>query len=109
MRRPPQARRPKPHHRRTKGEKANKKQMACVGAVYSIKPFVRTPDDVLDEVLRDRCSDDRPGPDFIRHVWAEMSRDVESANRSAPDDASACSGTLTRSATHRATTDRWSA
>src|SRR5262249_25459322 len=35
MRRPPQEG-PKPHHRRTKGEKANKKQMACVGAVYSI-------------------------------------------------------------------------
>ena len=32
MRRPPQEG-PKPHHRRTKGEKANKKQMACVGAV----------------------------------------------------------------------------
>jgi len=40
MRRPPQEG-PKPHHRRTKGEKANKKQMACVGAVYTIEPFVR--------------------------------------------------------------------
>ncbi|AGA25620.1 ISKra4 family transposase [Singulisphaera acidiphila] len=75
MRRPPQEG-PKPHHRRTKGEKANKKQMACVGAVYSIKPFVRTPNDVLDEVLRDRCSDDRPEPTH-KHVWAEMSRDIE--------------------------------
>jgi len=45
---------PRRHHRRTKGEKANKKQMACVGAVYSIEPFVRTADDILDEVLRDR-------------------------------------------------------
>ena len=44
---------PRPHHRRTKGEKANKKQMACVGAVYSIEPFVRTAEDILDEVLRD--------------------------------------------------------
>ena len=52
MRRPPQDG-PRPHHRRTKGEKANKKQMACVGAVYSIEPFVRTADDILDEVLRD--------------------------------------------------------
>src|SRR3954454_14502949 len=32
MRRPPQEG-PKPHHRRTKGRKANNKQMACVGAV----------------------------------------------------------------------------
>src|SRR5512135_693371 len=38
MRRPPQDS-PKPHHRRPKGEKANKKQMARVGAVYSIEPF----------------------------------------------------------------------
>jgi hypothetical protein len=52
MRRPPQDG-PRPHHRRTKGEKANKKQMACVGAVYSIEPFVRKADDILDEVLRD--------------------------------------------------------
>ena len=26
--------------------------MACVGAVYSIEPFVRTADDILDEVIR---------------------------------------------------------
>ena len=42
---------PKPHHRRTKGQKANKKQMSCVGAVYRIEPFVRKPEDVLT-----RCS-----------------------------------------------------
>src|SRR3982751_3948809 len=33
MRRPEPDDGPRPHHRRTKGEKANKKQMACVGAV----------------------------------------------------------------------------
>jgi hypothetical protein len=75
MRRPPEAE-PKPHHRRTKGEKANKKQMACVGAVYSIKPFVRTADDILDEVMRHEKAKDRPGPQH-KHVWAEMSRDVD--------------------------------
>jgi hypothetical protein len=74
MRRPPQ-RGPKPHHRRTKGEKANKKQMACVGAVYTIEPFVRTADDILDEVLRDERSGDRPEPQH-KHVWAEMTRQV---------------------------------
>jgi hypothetical protein len=61
MRRPPQDG-PRPHHRRTKGEKANKKQMACVGAVYTIEPFIRRADDVLDEVLRDERAGDRPGP-----------------------------------------------
>ena len=38
------------HHRRGKGEKANKKKMAAVGAVYTIEPFVRTADEVIDEV-----------------------------------------------------------
>jgi hypothetical protein len=56
MRRPPQEG-PKPHHRRTKGQKANQKQMARVGAIYTIEPFVRSADDILDEVLRD----ERPG------------------------------------------------
>jgi hypothetical protein len=74
MRRPPQDG-PKPHHRRTKGEKANKKQMACVGAVYSIEPFVRTADDILDEVIRHEKIKDRPEPAH-KHVWAEMSREI---------------------------------
>jgi hypothetical protein len=66
---------PKPHHRRTKGEKANKKQMACVGAVYTIEPFVRRAGDILDEVLRDKRAADRPEPRH-KHVWAEMTRQV---------------------------------
>ena len=75
---------PRRHHRRTKGEKANKKQMACVGAVYSIEPFVRTADDILDEVLRDQRGDDRPAPTH-KHVWAEMSRDLDGEPLSAKD------------------------
>jgi hypothetical protein len=67
---------PKPHHRRTKGEKANKKQMACVGAVYGIKPFVRKAEGIIDEVLRDKRAKERPEPQH-KHVWAEMTRQVE--------------------------------
>lgn len=67
---------PQPHHRRTKGEKANLKRMACVGAVYSIEPFVRTADAILDEVWRDKRAKDRPKPQH-NHVWAEMIREVE--------------------------------
>jgi hypothetical protein len=67
---------PKPHHRRTKGEKANKKQMACVGAVYSIEPFVRTAGDLLDEVVRHRKAERRPRPRH-KHVCAEMTHDVD--------------------------------
>lgn len=74
--RKPQSEGPRRHHRRGKGEKANKKRMACVGAVYSIGPFVRTADDILDEVLRDECAKKRPRPQH-KHVWAEMTREVE--------------------------------
>ena len=74
MRRPPQEG-PKPHHRRTKGEKANKKQVACVGAVYSIEPFVRGAEDIIDEVLREEKAERRPVPQH-KHVWAEMTREV---------------------------------
>jgi len=74
MRRPPREG-PKPHHRRTKGEKANKKQMACVGAVYTIEPFVRRAEDIIDEVLRDRKAEERPEPQH-KHVWAEMTREI---------------------------------
>jgi len=75
MRRPEPEDGPKPHHRRTKGEKANKKQMACVGAVYSVEPFVREAEDIIDEVLRDEKAKQRPEPQH-KHVWAEMTRPV---------------------------------
>ena len=38
-----------PHHRRGKGEKANTKRMAAVGAVYTLDPLVRTTDELIDE------------------------------------------------------------
>ncbi len=79
---------PRPHHRRTKGEKANKKQMACVGAVYTIDPFVRGTDDILDEVLREGRGEDRPEPNH-KHVWAEMTREIV-GERSRPRRPSSC-------------------
>jgi hypothetical protein len=60
-------------HRRGKGQKANKKQMAYVGAVYSIDRFPRTVEQVMDELLRNERSHDRPTPQHKR-VWAEMTR-----------------------------------
>ena len=35
-----------------KGEKNGQKRMACVGGVYSVNPFCRTVEEVLDEILR---------------------------------------------------------
>ena len=59
------------HQRRGKGEKANKKKMAAVGAVYTIDPFVRTADDVIDEVMRKTAAKRRPLPTHKR-VRAEL-------------------------------------
>jgi hypothetical protein len=58
-------------HRRGKGEKANTKRMAAVGAVYTIKPFVRTADEVIDEVMRKEARQRRPSPQNKR-VRAEL-------------------------------------
>lgn len=62
--------------RRGKGEKANKKQMAYVGAVYTIDRFGRTPEQVIDELARKERAADRPTPQHKR-VWAEMTRVAE--------------------------------
>jgi hypothetical protein len=62
--------------RRKKGEKKNKKKMACVGAVYSIDPFVRTPADILDETQRQACAVDRPVP-YHKRVEAQLLDDKE--------------------------------
>lgn len=62
--------------RRKKGEKANKKRMACVGGVYTIDPFVRTPEEVVDEVLRDARKADRPKP-CHKQLRAELTRQID--------------------------------
>jgi hypothetical protein len=59
------------NHRRGKGEKANKKRMAAVGAVYTIEPFARTADEVIDEVMRKKAAGRRPRPAHKR-VRAEL-------------------------------------
>lgn len=75
MRRPKRSG-PRKSPRRTKGEKANKKQMAYVGAVYTIDRFVRTPDQIIDELQRRQRQAQRPKP-CHKHVWAEMTCVVE--------------------------------
>lgn len=54
------------HHRRGKGQKANKKRMAVVGAVYTIDPFVRKTDEVIDELQRKKAGKRRPDPQHKR-------------------------------------------
>jgi len=67
------AHKPSPGSSDGRNERKSKKQMAYVGAVYTIAPFRRTTDDVLDEIARRARADDRPQPQHKR-VWAEMTR-----------------------------------
>jgi hypothetical protein len=45
-----------------RGEKNGQKRMACVGGVYSVAPFSRTAEDVLNEILRKKKQQQRPKP-----------------------------------------------
>jgi hypothetical protein len=60
---------------RKKGEKANKKQMACIGSVYSVDPNVRSPEELVAILFRDP---DRPKleqpPACHKRYWAELTR-----------------------------------
>lgn len=57
---------------------------AYVGAVYSIEPFVRAPQDVLDELLREQAAARRPRPQGKR-LWAEMAAAREGSLTSGSD------------------------
>ena len=68
---------PPPPGHRTKGDKASRKRMATVGAVYSVDRYVRTPEEVVAALFRDepqtpRAS--RPTPRH-KHVWANLPQD----------------------------------
>lgn len=51
-------------------------KIACVGAVYTIAPFYRTPDDVIDEVTREQAHKRRPIPQE-KHVQAHLLKGKE--------------------------------
>jgi hypothetical protein len=63
---------------RKKGEKANKKQMACIGCVYTVEPLKRTPEELVKILFRD---EDRPKltPSTAKQkrYWAELSREID--------------------------------
>lgn len=72
-----ESKRPKLGKRVSKGEKRNSKRMAMVAAVYSIAPFVRTPDDIVRELrpVQDLARR-RPRPENKR-VWASLEMSAE--------------------------------
>jgi hypothetical protein len=62
--------------RRGKGEKANKKKMATVAAVFTQQPRVRTPEDVIGSLFdperqRTKKAERSPGPEHKR-IWASL-------------------------------------
>lgn len=61
--------------RQSKGEKAQKKQMACVGAVYTIALFPRPAEEVVEEVFRRERNADRPRPRH-KQMRAELTREI---------------------------------
>lgn len=68
-----------------KGEKNGQKRMACVGGVYSVAPFRRTADDVLNEILRKEKQEERPEPQNKR-LRAVLTRQVDDTEVNAKDE-----------------------
>jgi len=62
--------------RLSKGEKKNAKRMATVAAVYTIAPFVRTPEDLVGDGGSPRHGPQRPRPEQKR-VWASLEKTPE--------------------------------
>src|SRR5450631_2305213 len=65
-----------PKRRLTKGQKANKKRMATVAAVFTRAPWVRTPQQVVESLFptRRRTAGDAPTPPRPenKRVWASL-------------------------------------
>jgi hypothetical protein len=62
--------------RLSKGEKKNAKRMACVATVYTIAPFVRTPEEVVAPPGCTPVKKPRSGPEQKR-VWASLEKEPE--------------------------------
>jgi len=73
---------PRQSTRLAKGEKRNRKRMATVAAVYTVKPHVRTADEIIAglrsvravQSLANRAK--RPRPEYKR-VWASLQRSTQ--------------------------------
>lgn len=74
--------------RLSKGEKANRKRMATVCAVYTVAPWVRTPESLVERMrgLRDATRSPRPRPEHKR-VWASVTKPAKEAIAEAFEEA----------------------
>lgn len=71
--------------RLTKGEKSNAKRMATVASVYTINPFVRTAQQIVNPSDSDRKTK-RPKP-IGKRVWASLAKQPETVIQEAFDEA----------------------
>jgi len=61
---------------RKKGEKANKKQMACIGCVYTVDPHCRTPEEVVATLFRDPNRPRQKPPEARqKRYWTALTRE----------------------------------
>lgn len=76
-------------HDREQAPKTNRKKMAVVGTVYTIDPFVRSPEEVAASLFRDPDDDpllaERPLPQHKR-LWASLPQERDGATVSATDE-----------------------
>jgi hypothetical protein len=76
-------------HDREQALKTNRKKMAVVGTVYTIDPFVRSPEEVAASLFRDPDDDallaERPEPQHKR-LWASLPQEQDGATVSATDE-----------------------
>lgn len=72
--------------RLSKGEKKNRKRMATVAAVYTIAPFARQPEDLIDKSRLLAAGLPRPRPERKR-VWASLEKEPEEVIREAFEEA----------------------
>jgi hypothetical protein len=88
MRRPA-AEMPIQAHDREAAPQANRKKMAVVGTVYPIDPFVRTPQEVVESLLRSPddapLPSDRPVPQHKR-LWASLPHERDHHRGSATEE-----------------------
>lgn len=80
-------RQPRLKHRRSPGEKTKTKRMSTVAAVYTIEPFVRTPEQIVRELAPiHEALPRRPRPEDKR-VWASVKHPPEAIIKQAFEEA----------------------
>jgi len=71
-------------HARKRGPRPGTKREACVGSVYSIDRFVRSAEDVVDDVIRKQRAQERPTPQN-KVLRAELTHQVDGVESNGKD------------------------